>query len=69
MVKRVMLSVLPRHGLVFVYAGTQIHRDELLELKTFLTSTTTRKAKLLKRRRVSVSRPVKEQKHFIDPVW
>ena len=69
MVKRVLLSPFPRHGLVLLYIGTQIHRDELLELKTFLTSTTTRKSKLRKKKRASISRLVKEQKHFIDPVW
>jgi hypothetical protein len=37
--------------------GTRIPHDELLELKTFLTSTTTRKAKVVK------------PKRFIEPVW
>jgi hypothetical protein len=37
--------------------GTKITQDELLELKTFLTSTTTRKAKVIK------------PKRFIEPVW
>jgi hypothetical protein len=37
--------------------GTKILQDELLELKSFLTSTTTRKPKLIK------------QKRFIEPVW
>jgi hypothetical protein len=37
--------------------GTKIPQDELFELKNFLTSTTTRKTKLIK------------QKRFIEPVW
>jgi hypothetical protein len=43
--------------------GTHISQDELLELKTFLTSTTTRKPKLIK------SKPIIKQKRFIEPVW
>lgn len=38
--------------------GTAIRRDELLELKSFLTSTTTRKPKT-----------IAKQKKFIQPVW
>ena len=38
--------------------GTKISKDELLELKTFLTSTTTRKAKT-----------TIKQKRFIEPIW
>ena len=44
----------------FFKIGTQIHHDELRELKIFLTSTTTRKAKLNK---------LKLTKRFIEPVW
>ncbi len=43
--------------------GTQIRPDELLELKTFLTSTTTRKVKVQK------AKAITKQKRFIEPVW
>jgi hypothetical protein len=43
--------------------GTKIRKDELLELKTFLTSTTTRKSKFLK------TKSIIQQKRFIEPVW
>ncbi|CAF3890132.1 unnamed protein product [Rotaria sp. Silwood2] len=49
--------------------GTQIRHDELLELKTFLTSTTTRKAKLKKIKRSPRSKSKIKQKQFIKPVW
>ncbi|CAF0764236.1 unnamed protein product [Rotaria sp. Silwood1] len=49
--------------------GTQIRHDELLELKTFLTSTTTRKAKLKKIKRSPPSKSKFKQKRFIEPVW
>ncbi|CAF1321691.1 unnamed protein product [Adineta ricciae] len=41
--------------------GTRIRHDELLELKTFLTSTTTRKSKL--------KTTIVKHKEFIKPVW
>ncbi|UJR35228.1 hypothetical protein I4U23_027993 [Adineta vaga] len=41
--------------------GTRIRHDELLELKTFLTSTTTRKSKL--------KTTIVKQKEFIKPIW
>ncbi len=43
--------------------GTKILHDELLELKTFLISTTTRKNKVIK------SKLTNKQKRFIEPVW
>ncbi|CAF0815885.1 unnamed protein product [Adineta steineri] len=49
--------------------GTRIRHDELLELKTFLTSTTTRKPKLIKSKRIIRSKPIIKQKRFIEPVW
>ncbi|CAF0892178.1 unnamed protein product [Rotaria sordida] len=49
--------------------GTQIRQDELLELKTFLTSTTTRKAKLKNIKRSPPSKSKIKQKRFIEPVW
>lgn len=51
------------------HLGTQIHPDELLELKTFLTSTTTRKAKLKKLKRSYRPKSIIQQKDFIQPVW
>ncbi|CAF4096223.1 unnamed protein product [Rotaria socialis] len=49
--------------------GTAIRSDELLELKTFLTSTTTRKTKLRKTKRSYRSKHIIKEKKFISPVW
>ncbi|CAF1464085.1 unnamed protein product [Rotaria magnacalcarata] len=56
----------PQHCFV---NGTAIRSDELLELKTFLTSTTTRKTKLSKTKRSYRSKHIIKEKKFIRPVW